>query len=99
MEMMHTLHSVAFVRALFGHYLVYNPVMSSLDLFDRFPIFIYLFSFFGSGLLTFADGTHGLPRNEGLFDGTRLVERQRAKEIVTKAKQAAQTAKNVQVRV
>ncbi|XP_063964083.1 MORN repeat-containing protein 4-like [Lytechinus pictus] len=53
----------------------------------------------GLGLLTFADGTHGLPRNEGLFDGTRLVERQRARDIVTKAKQAAQTAKNIQVRV
>ncbi|XP_077862681.1 MORN repeat-containing protein 4 homolog [Saccoglossus kowalevskii] len=47
----------------------------------------------GNGLLTFADGTHGLPRNEGLFQGTRFIERKKCPEIVQRAQRAATIAK------
>ena len=43
------------------------------------------------GLLTFTDGTHGLPRNEGIFEDNKLIKRVKCTDIVLKA---AQTAKN-----
>ncbi|XP_038070826.1 MORN repeat-containing protein 4-like [Patiria miniata] len=51
----------------------------------------------GLGLLTFADGTNGLPRNEGVFEGTRLVERRKASDYVTRARQVAQQAETIQL--
>ena len=43
-------------------------------------------------MVTFADGTHGLPRNEGFFDGNKLMKREKCSGIVSKAKQSAERA-------
>jgi hypothetical protein len=43
----------------------------------------------GGGLLTFADGSHGLPRQEGEWDGGRLVRRGKATDAVRQAGDAA----------
>ena len=48
-----------------------------------------------TGQLIFADGTSGLPRNEGRFEGARLIERKKATEAVRQAKQVAQQARSV----
>lgn len=47
----------------------------------------------GMGLLTFADGTNGRPRQEGEWDGTRLVRRAKADEHVRQAQDASVKAK------
>eukprot|EP01147_Barroeca_monosierra_P010132 gene10132-2298_t len=39
----------------------------------------------GSGLLTFPDGTHGQPRQEGIWKGSQLIERCKASEAVNLA--------------
>merc|ERR1712170_328355 len=44
----------------------------------------------GLGLLTFADGTHGLPRNEGYFEGSALTRREKCNNVIHKAIQAAE---------
>lgn len=49
----------------------------------------------GLGLVTFADGGHGRPRNEGKFQGTQCVERCRAGEATQKARQAASAARTL----
>ena len=49
------------------------------------------------GLLTFADGTHGLPRNEGYFEGTSIVRREKCPASVQKARQAAERARSQEV--
>ena len=46
----------------------------------------------GRGILTFADGSHGLPRNEGLFQDNKLVAREKSTDIIEKANQAAKNA-------
>ncbi len=51
----------------------------------------------GLGLLTFTDGTNGLPRNEGVFEGTRLVERRKTTDVVTRARQVGQRARAIQL--
>jgi hypothetical protein len=48
----------------------------------------------GRGLLTFTDGTHGLPRNEGYFEGNKLVKREKCDDLVAKANQMAKRANN-----
>lgn len=45
----------------------------------------------GRGLLTFTDGTHGLPRNEGYFEGNKLIQREKCTDVINRA---VQTAKN-----
>ena len=47
-----------------------------------------------TGLLTFADGTHGLPRNEGYFENSALVRREKSGHVLQKARQAAERARN-----
>jgi len=47
----------------------------------------------GLGLLTFADGTCGRPRQEGQWDGTRLIRRAKADDQVRQAQDAAVKAK------
>eukprot|EP00039_Didymoeca_costata_P018473 m.333600 g.333600 ORF g.333600 m.333600 type:complete len:150 (+) comp17181_c0_seq1:86-535(+) len=49
----------------------------------------------GSGLLTFSDGTCGQPRQEGEWDGGRLVRRGKAHAAVTSAGDAAVKARSV----
>lgn len=51
----------------------------------------------GLGLLTFADGTHGLPRNEGYFEGTALIRREKCTMMVGKARQIADKARNQRI--
>ena len=47
------------------------------------------------GLLTFTDGSHGLPRQEGKFDCGKLVEQSDCQSQVKKAQDAAVTARNI----
>lgn len=47
-----------------------------------------------SGLVTFSDGTHGLPRNEGLFDGNKMTRREKCPHVIRKAQDAAVRAKD-----
>lgn len=49
----------------------------------------------GKGLLTFTDGSHGLPRNEGYFEGNKLIYREKCTEIISKANQVAKMATNL----
>ena len=39
----------------------------------------------GLGLLTFADGSNGLPRNEGYFENNKVVRREKCTEIIRQA--------------
>lgn len=45
----------------------------------------------GRGILTFTDKSHGLPRNEGYFEGNKLLRREKCTDIISRA---IQTAKN-----
>lgn len=49
----------------------------------------------GCGLMTFADGSHGLPRNEGYFEGIMLVRREKCPEVLKKANESAEKALNL----
>ncbi|XP_014662754.1 PREDICTED: MORN repeat-containing protein 4-like [Priapulus caudatus] len=46
----------------------------------------------GLGVVTYADGTHGLPRNEGVFKEHRFVRQDTCPLVIQKATQAAQSA-------
>ncbi|XP_060082518.1 MORN repeat-containing protein 4-like [Ylistrum balloti] len=48
----------------------------------------------GQGIVTFPDGTHGLPRNEGYFDGNKMLRREKCMAAIQKAKQIADSAKS-----
>uniref|UniRef100_K1PSZ0 MORN repeat-containing protein 4 n=1 Tax=Magallana gigas TaxID=29159 RepID=K1PSZ0_MAGGI len=50
----------------------------------------------GYGLVTFADGSHGLPRNEGYFEGNKLMKREKCQGAVQRARQALEHAKSHQ---
>ncbi|KAK2170840.1 hypothetical protein NP493_1132g00000 [Ridgeia piscesae] len=47
----------------------------------------------GLGLVTFADGSHGMPRNEGYFEGDALRKQEKCPSAVTKGRQAADRAR------
>ena len=47
----------------------------------------------GNGVVTFGDGTHGRPRCEGFFEGSRLIRRELSTEAVKKARQATNDTK------
>ena len=49
-----------------------------------------------AGLVTFADGSHGLPRNEGYFEGSKMVKREKCPAIIQKALSSAEAAKKQQ---
>ena len=49
----------------------------------------------GHGLITFSDGTHGRPRNEGRFEDNKCIERCKATDAIHKSKQSASKAKTV----
>ena len=51
------------------------------------------YMFLLTGLLTFADGTHGLPRNEGYFEGGTIVKREKCPSVYHRALQAAERAR------
>lgn len=52
-------------------------------------------SIFGLGLVTFADGSHGLPRNEGFFEGSKFVRREKCSSTIQLALEAADTARKL----
>ena len=49
-----------------------------------------------TGLITFADGSHGLPRNEGYFEGNKMVKREKCSAVIQKALSSAEAAKKQQ---
>ena len=49
----------------------------------------------GLGLITFPDGGHGRPRNEGKWEGDVCVERGKAGEATRKARQSAASARTL----
>lgn len=51
----------------------------------------------GLGLVTFSDGTHGEPKNEGKFEGLELVQRCSAATAVQRARQLAADARSMQL--
>ncbi len=53
--------------------------------------------FFSIGLLTFPDGSHGAPRNEGVFENNKLLKREKCQAVVQRAKNSASTARGLSV--
>ncbi|XP_045424661.1 MORN repeat-containing protein 4 isoform X1 [Lemur catta] len=49
----------------------------------------------GFGLLTFPDGSHGIPRNEGLFENNKLLRREKCSGVVQRAQSASKSARNL----
>ena len=49
----------------------------------------------GGGLVTFPDGSHGQPRNEGRFEDQACVERRRCAEAVERARQSSAKARTL----
>lgn len=47
------------------------------------------------GLLTFPDGSHGIPRNEGLFENNKLLRREKCSAVVQRAQSASKSARNL----
>ena len=52
---------------------------------------------YGLGLLTFIDGSHGIPRNEGHFENNKLVRYEKCTEIIQKAIACVERAKAQQI--
>lgn len=48
-----------------------------------------------SGLLTFPDGAHGVPRNEGLFQNHKLQKREKCPGVVQRAQASASNARSL----
>uniref|UniRef100_A0A803TYJ1 MORN repeat-containing protein 4 n=1 Tax=Anolis carolinensis TaxID=28377 RepID=A0A803TYJ1_ANOCA len=46
----------------------------------------------GFGLLTFPDGSHGIPRNEGFFENNKLLRREKCQAVVQRAQSASRLA-------
>lgn len=51
----------------------------------------------GPGLITFPDGSNGRPRNEGMFEGTKLLKREKVPEAIEKAKKAGEKARKTKL--
>ncbi|XP_039640587.1 MORN repeat-containing protein 4 isoform X2 [Perca fluviatilis] len=49
----------------------------------------------GYGLLTFPDGAHGVPRNEGLFQSHKLQKREKCPGVVQRAQASASNARSL----
>ncbi|XP_070212255.1 MORN repeat-containing protein 4-like [Littorina saxatilis] len=48
----------------------------------------------GMGLVTFPDGTHGLPRNEGYFEYNQIVRREKCPTVIHRAQEVAKRAEH-----
>lgn len=48
-----------------------------------------------AGLLTFPDGSHGIPRNEGVFSDNKLLKREKSQAVVQRARSSACTARSL----
>ena len=53
----------------------------------------------GPGLITFPDGGNGRPRNEGVFEGTKLLRREKVPEAIEKAHKACERARKMKLDV
>ena len=51
----------------------------------------YLFIY--SGLVTYADGSNGFPRNEGFFQDCRFIRKVRCPQVITRAQKVAHIAR------
>ncbi|KAJ8360283.1 hypothetical protein SKAU_G00168080 [Synaphobranchus kaupii] len=51
----------------------------------------------GYGLLTFPDGAHGIPRNEGVFENNKLLRREKCQAVVQRAQGSALNARGLSV--
>ncbi|KAI4874265.1 hypothetical protein NFI96_028444, partial [Prochilodus magdalenae] len=51
----------------------------------------------GCGLLTFPDGSHGIPRNEGVFSNNKLLKREKSQAVVQRARSSASSARGLSV--
>ncbi|XP_072471853.1 MORN repeat-containing protein 4 homolog [Notamacropus eugenii] len=51
----------------------------------------------GFSLLTFPDGSHGVPRNEGLFENNKLLRREKCPAVIQRAQRASESARNLPV--
>ncbi|KAL4641043.1 MORN repeat-containing protein 4 isoform X1 [Arapaima gigas] len=49
----------------------------------------------GYGLLTFPDGAHGVPRNEGVFENNKLLKREKCQAVVQRAQSSASMARGL----
>lgn len=49
--------------------------------------------FYFLGLITYADGSHGFPRNEGFFQDCRLLRRQRSPSALQKTRKICMMAR------
>uniref|UniRef100_A0A1B6FD29 MORN repeat-containing protein 4 n=1 Tax=Cuerna arida TaxID=1464854 RepID=A0A1B6FD29_9HEMI len=47
----------------------------------------------GLGMITFSDGSHGFPKNEGFFQDCKLVRKKRCPEVVQRAQKVALMAR------
>lgn len=45
------------------------------------------------GMITFSDGSHGFPKNEGFFQDCKLVRKKRCPEVVQRAQKVALMAR------
>lgn len=52
-------------------------------------------SFPSVGLLTFPDGSHGVPRNEGFFENNKLLRREKCPAVIQRAQGASKSAHNL----
>ncbi|KAM6347962.1 MORN repeat-containing protein 4 isoform 5-T6 [Alca torda] len=50
---------------------------------------------YGFGLLTFPDGSHGVPRNEGFFENNKLLRREKCPAVIQRAQGASKSAHNL----
>ncbi|NWI13312.1 MORN4 protein, partial [Crypturellus soui] len=50
---------------------------------------------YGFGLLTFPDGSHGVPRNEGFFENNKLLRREKCQAVIQRAQSASKSAHNL----
>ena len=53
---------------------------------------------YGLGLLTFTDGSHGVPRNEGHFENNKLVRHEKCPDVIQKANALAERARAQQMK-
>ena len=58
------------------------------------PWICFLYLSTNTGLVTFPDGSHGLPRNEGYFELNQIVRREKCPMVVHRAKEAARRAEH-----
>lgn len=70
----------------------YGRSVSSQGLFVRGRLLTLSLS---PGLLTFPDGAHGVPRNEGLFQNHKLQKREKCPGAVQRAQASASSARSL----